>query len=220
VTASPIAADAVFWVAAHVTPPVAVDALSPTGFVSVFGGDLYAGLTENVERVVVSALIAAAVLGVRLLTGWAKRRDGGLSSKQRLLLSTAVAGATAVGALSLLAVWDRSGALLDAYRSAVSADRLSNVVLSVVLLASAYAVTDFLSGVIRELSAESTALSDHQEEVVRRLTQLSVYTFALLIVSGCSPTTSAGSSSARDSSGSWSGWPPGRRSERCSPDSC
>jgi len=57
-------------------------------------------------------------------------------------------------------------------------------VLAVVVLASAYAVTDFFSGIIRELSAESTALSDHQEEVVRRLTQLSVYTFALLVVIG------------------------------------
>ncbi|OYR83405.1 mechanosensitive ion channel protein MscS, partial [Halorubrum sp. E3] len=130
------------------------------------------------------ALIVAAVVGVRLLTGWLKRRNGELSSKRRLLLSVAVAGATAVGALSLLAVWDRSGALLNAYESAAIADQLSNVVLAVVLLASAYAVTDFLGGVIREISAESTALSDHQEEVIRRLTQLSVYTFALLVVVG------------------------------------
>jgi len=59
-------------------------------------------------------------------------------------------------------VWDRSGALLDAYESAAIADQLSNVVLAVVLLASAYAVTDFLGGVIREISAESTVLTDHQ----------------------------------------------------------
>ncbi|WP_200531338.1 mechanosensitive ion channel family protein [Halorubrum sp. LN27] len=146
--------------------------------------DLYGAVTGNVERVAVSALIVAAVLGVRLLTGWAKRRNGELTSKRRLLLSMAVAGATAVGALSLLAVWDRSGALLDAYESAAIADQLSNVVFAVVILASAYAVTDFLGGVIREISAESAALSDHQEEVIRRLTQISVYTFAILVVVG------------------------------------
>jgi small-conductance mechanosensitive channel len=146
--------------------------------------DFYGVVTGNVRRVAVSAVIVAAVLGVRLLTGWVKRRNGELSSKRRLLLSVAVAGATAVGALSLLAVWDRSGALLDAYESAAIADQLSNVVLAVVLLASAYAVTDFLGGVIREISAESTALSDHQEEVIRRLTQISVYTFAILVVVG------------------------------------
>ena len=147
-------------------------------------GDLYGALTGNVRRVAASVLIVAAVLGVRLLTAWVKRRNGELSSKRRLLLSIAVAGATAVGALSLLAVWDRSGALLDAYESAAIADQFSNVVLAVVLLASAYAVTDFLGGVIREISAESAALSDHQEEVIRRLTQISVYTFAILVVVG------------------------------------
>jgi len=147
-------------------------------------GDFYGVLTGNVRRVALSALIIAAVFGVRLLTGWAKRRNGELSSKQRLLLSIAVAGATAVGALSLLAVWDRSGALLDAYESAAIADQLSNVVLGVVLLAGAYAVTDFLGGAIHEISAESTVLTDHQEEVIRRLTQISVYTFALLVVVG------------------------------------
>ncbi len=163
---------------------IAVDIGAAAGLVSISGDDIYAAVSGNAQRVVVSLLIVAAVLAVRLLTGLAKRRNGELSSKQRVLLSTAVAGATAIGALSLLAVWDRSGALVDAYRSAAIADQLSNVVLSVLLLASAYAVTDFLSGVIRELSVESTALSDHQEEVIRRVTQLSVYTFTLLVIIG------------------------------------
>ena len=147
-------------------------------------GDVYGALTENVRRTVASALIVAAVLGVRALTAWVKRRDGELSSTQRLLLSTSVGAATAVGALSLLAVWDRSGALLDAFEAAAITDQLSNVVLGVVLLASAYALTDFLGGLIRQISADSTILTDHQEEVVRRLTQLTVYTFALLVVVG------------------------------------
>ena len=163
---------------------IAVDIGAAAGLVSISGDDIYAAVSGNAQRVVVSLLIVAAVLAVRLLTGLAKRRNGELSSKQRVLLSTAVAGATAIGALSLLAVWDRSGALVDAYRSAAIADQLSNVVLSVLLLASAYAVTDFLSGVIRELSVESTALSDHQEEVIRRVTQLSVYTFTVLVIIG------------------------------------
>ena len=159
--------------------------VGPTaGLVPFSGDDISAAVSGNLQRIVVSVLIVAAVVGVRLLTGWVKRRNGELSSKQRILLSTTVAGATAVGALSLLAVWDRSGALLEAYQSAAIADHLSNVVLSVLLLASAYAVTDFLSGVIRELSVESTALSDHQEEVIRRITQLSVYTFTLLVIIG------------------------------------
>jgi len=147
-------------------------------------GDLYGALTENVRRTLASALIVAAVFGVRAFTGWAKRRDEEVSSTRRLLLSASVGAATALGALSLLVVWDRSGALFDAFEAAAITDQLANVVLAVVILASAYAITDFLGGVIREISAESTVLTDHQEEVVRRLTQLTTYTFALLVVVG------------------------------------
>ncbi|MDZ5809844.1 mechanosensitive ion channel family protein [Halorubrum sp. AD140] len=186
-------ADAVLAVGGLLVAPLSVSPLpvAPlTEVVTATGtsadplGNLYSVLTENVRRTLTSVLILAAVLGVRLLTGWAKRRDEELSSTQRLLLSASVGAATAVGALSLLVVWDRSGALLNAFESAAIADQLSNVVIAVVLLAIAYAVTDFLGGVIREISAESTVLTDHQEEVLLRVTQLTVYTFALLVVVG------------------------------------
>ena len=146
--------------------------------------DLGRLVSGNARQIAVSALIVGVMLGARLLVGRVKRRDGELSSKQRLLLSTTVAGVTAVGVLSLIVVWERSGALVDAVRSAAIADQLSNIVLAVVLLASAYPVTDFLGGVIRELSAESTAISEHQEEVLRRVVQLSVYLVVALVTIG------------------------------------
>ncbi|MFD1569130.1 mechanosensitive ion channel family protein [Halorubrum laminariae] len=138
----------------------------------------------NVERLAVSALIVAVVLAARYLTRRLKRRDDELSSTRRLLLSTSVAAVTAAGAIALIGVWDRSGALLEAVRSAAIADQLSNVVLAVVLLAIAYAVTDFFGGVIHEVGAESASISDHQQEVILRITQLSVYTAALLVIVG------------------------------------
>ena len=141
-------------------------------------------VSGNLTRLAVSAAIVAVVLGVRYATDRLKRRNGELTSKQRLLLSTTVAGTTAAGVLGLLVVWERSGALVDAYEAAAIADHLSNIVLAVVLLASAYAVTDFLGGVIRELSVESTAISEHQEEVLRRIVQLSVYTVVALVIIG------------------------------------
>ncbi|MFC6753096.1 mechanosensitive ion channel family protein [Halorubrum tibetense] len=141
-------------------------------------------VSGNLTRIAVSAAIVAVVLGVRYTTDRLKRRNGELTSKKRLLLSTTVAGTTAAGVLGLLVVWERSGALVDAYEAAAIADHLSNIVLAVVLLASAYAVTDFLGGVIRELSVESTAISEHQEEVLRRIVQLSVYTVVALVIVG------------------------------------
>ena len=146
--------------------------------------DLDRLVSGNVRRAILTAAIIAAIVVVRLAVGWVKRRDGELSSKQRMALSTTVAGATAAGVLSVLVVWERSGALVDAFQSAAIADQLSNVVLAVILLASAYAVTDFLGDVIRELSVESTAVTEHQEEVLRRIVQLSVYTLVALVTIG------------------------------------
>ena len=146
--------------------------------------ELQRALAGNFERFAASVGVLAAVLGVRLLTRRLKRGDRDLSSTQRLLLSGAVGIATAVGAITLIAVWDRSGALFETAQSALSADQLSNVVLAVILLAIAYALTDFFGGVIREIGAESGSISQHQREVILRITQLTVYTSAILAVVG------------------------------------
>ena len=146
--------------------------------------DLWAVVTGNAVQIAVTALILGVVVGTRLLTGLVKRRREELSSTRRLLMSMAVAGVTVLAAVGLIAVWDRSGALADAYEAAAISDQLSNVVLAVVVLASAYALTDFLSGIVREVSAESESISKHQREVVLRLTQLTVYASALLVVVG------------------------------------
>jgi small-conductance mechanosensitive channel len=140
--------------------------------------------TGTLRRIAVTVAVAAAVLATRLVVGRMKRRADALSTTHRLLLSTSVAATTAAGVLALLVVWERSGAIVDAVQSAAIADQLSNVVLAVILLASAYALTDFLGGVIREVAAESTAISDHQEEVLRRVLQLSVYTAVGLVTVG------------------------------------
>ncbi|MBP1922990.1 small-conductance mechanosensitive channel [Halorubrum alkaliphilum] len=160
--------------------------MNGVGVVTAIGSlpDVERLVTANVWRLAVSAAIVGVVLGVRYLTGRVKRRNGELTSKQRLLLSTTVAGTTAAGVLGLLVVWERSGAIVDAYEAALIADHLSNIVLAVVLLASAYAVTDFLGGVIRELAVESTAISEHQEEMLLRIVQLSVYTLVALVTIG------------------------------------
>ena len=138
----------------------------------------------NLQRIALSLVALAVVIAVRLVSGRLKARSEDLSSKRRLLLSTTVAGTTALAVLAVLAVWGMGGALVNALENAAIADQLSNVVLAVVLLASAYAVTDFLGGVIRELSMESTAISEHQEEILLRTLQVSVYTLVVLVIIG------------------------------------
>ncbi|WP_049910937.1 mechanosensitive ion channel family protein [Halorubrum coriense] len=154
-----------------------------TGWIGLLA-DFQRALAGNFGRFAASVGIVAGVVAVRLLTRWLKRGDRDLSSTQRLLLSTAVGVATAAGAIALIAVWDQSGALFETARSALTANQLSNVVLGVILLAIAYALTDFLGGVIREIGGESASISQHQQEVILRITQLTVYTTALVAVVG------------------------------------
>ncbi|WP_418281449.1 mechanosensitive ion channel family protein [Halorubrum sp. DTA98] len=140
--------------------------------------------TGNVERIALTLGVLAVVVVVRIVTGRIRSRDGELSSKRRLLLSSTVAATTALGVIAVLAVWGLGGALLDALAAAEITDHLSNIVLAIVLLASAYALTDFLGGVIRELAAESASVSEHQEEMLRRTIQLTVYTLVVLVTIG------------------------------------
>lgn len=138
----------------------------------------------NLQRIGLTLAVFAVVVGVRLLVGRIKHGDVELTSRRRLLLSSTVAATTAVGVLTVLAVWGLGGALLGALAAAEIADHLSNIVLAVVLVASAYALTDFLGGVIREIAAESASVSEHQEEMLRRTIQLTVYTLVVLVTIG------------------------------------
>ncbi|WP_149797737.1 mechanosensitive ion channel family protein [Halorubrum xinjiangense] len=157
--------------------------MTMTGWIGLVT-ELQRALAGNFERFAASVGIVAAVVAVRYLTGRLKRGDRDLTSTKRLLLSAAVGVATAAGAITLIAVWDRSGALFEAARSTLTANQVSNVVLAVILLAIAYALTDFLGGVIREVGAESASISQHQQEVILRITQLTVYTTVLVAVVG------------------------------------
>ncbi len=158
--------------------------VGPVGLADVVGAvEQLAG--GDVERIALTIGALGAIVAVRLAAGWIKRRrEGEISSKQRLLLSTSVALTTALGVLAALAVWGLGGALVTALENAAIADHLSNIVLAVVLVASAYALTDFLGGVVREIAAESASISEHQEEILRRTIQLSVYTLVVLITIG------------------------------------
>ena len=138
----------------------------------------------NLQRIALTLVLFAIVVGIRFVSGWVKRRNGEISSRQRLMLSTAVAGTTALVVLAVLAVWGLGRPLVNALENAAIADHLSNIVLAVVLLASAYALTDFLGGVTREIATESTAITEHQEEMLRRTLQLSVYTLVVLVIIG------------------------------------
>ena len=157
--------------------------VATAALVDVFA-DIERLASGNIQRIAFTIAAFAVVVGVRLTTGWLKRRDGELTSKHRLLISTTVAATTAVAMFAILAVWGLGDVLIDALESAEITNHLSNIVLAIVLLASAYALTDFFGGVIREIAAESASVTQHQEEMLRRTVQITVYTLVVLVTIG------------------------------------
>ncbi|WP_426963536.1 mechanosensitive ion channel family protein [Haloparvum alkalitolerans] len=140
---------------------------------------------NTTTRLAVTVAIVISILAVRFIVRrYRERRGGDLGAVQRLVLSTAIAGTTALGVLGMLGVWELSGALYDAYGNLDLAGQVPEIVLAIVILGGAYALTDFVGQVIREIVSAGDSVSDHQQEVIYRLTQLTIYAVAFLVVVG------------------------------------
>jgi small-conductance mechanosensitive channel len=74
--------------------------------------------------------------------------------------------------------------LYNAYAGLDLGTQVANIVLSVVIIGVSYALSDFLGHVIKDLAKEQTAISEHEREILHRISQVTIYTFALLVVVG------------------------------------
>lgn len=136
------------------------------------------------ERIGLTVAVVVSVLAVRIIVGqWRGSRED-VSSRMRLAQSTSVAIATAVGVIALIGIWSLGGDLVESLRSLDLGAQLTNLLLAVIILGGAYVVTDFFGMVIKEVASDQTSITQHQEEVVRRTMQLTVYALSLLLVVG------------------------------------
>lgn len=140
---------------------------------------------DPTTQIALTAAILVSIFAVRFIVrSYRESRSDSLGTMRRLGLSTVIAGTTALGVLAILGVWELSGNLVDAYERLDLAEQAPNIVLTVVILGGAYALTDFIGQVIRELVSAGETVTDHQKEVMYRLTQLSIYAVAILVVIG------------------------------------
>jgi small-conductance mechanosensitive channel len=138
------------------------------------------------NRLLATALVVTVVLGVRYGAGrWQRRRESsGKRSVPKLALSAAVTVVTGVGIVAVVLLWDLIGPLEQSYRSLGLQDVAGRVLLSVVVLATTYAMTGFVGRAIGEFTGKRSAITEHQREIVYRVTQVSLYTLAALVVVG------------------------------------
>ncbi|MFC6613458.1 mechanosensitive ion channel family protein [Halopenitus salinus] len=139
----------------------------------------------TLERLGASAAIILAVFLIRYLVHrYRASRGAEFGTTKRLVLSTAMAATTAVGVLGLVGLWGLGDQLLAAYGRLELGAQVPNIILAVIVLGGAYAITDFLGQVIGEVISTGKTISSHQKQVVYRLTQLGIYSLAALVVIG------------------------------------
>ncbi len=134
------------------------------------------------ELLVTAGTITVLVLAKRLVTRWRRNRD--LSPWLSLSISAVLALITAGGLLGLVAVWGFNTNLENAYAGIELGAQVANIVLSFVILGGAYALSDFVGHVIKDLARDQDTLSVHEREILHRVSQVTIYTFALLVVIG------------------------------------
>ena len=140
-------------------------------------------LFGNAERLVITVVVLAGLaIAKQMVNRW--RRDKELSSRLALAISGLLALSLGVGLFSLVAIWGLTDALYNAYAGVDLRTQVANIVLSVAILGAAYALSDFLGHVIKDLAKEQQALSEHEREILHRVVQVTIYTFGLLVVVG------------------------------------
>jgi small-conductance mechanosensitive channel len=149
------------------------------GVVESLGGLVDAVLLE----VLLSGLVVLAVVGIRYgARKWHARSDGG--EWRQLAVSGAAALATGGGVVMFLGVWDLLEPLERTYRNLVVEDLAGKLLLSGVILASAYTLTSFVGRAIGTLTGTTGHISEHEREILFRLTQVAMYTVAVLAAVG------------------------------------
>ncbi|MEA1930454.1 MAG: mechanosensitive ion channel family protein [Euryarchaeota archaeon] len=140
-------------------------------------------LVDNTQRLLVTVAVLGGLIGLKqLVDHW--RRDREVTPRIALVISAVLAVCIAGGLSSLVAVWGLTGTLYSAYDGVDLGRQIANIVLSVVILGGAYALSDFVGHLIKDLAREQNAISEHEREILHRTTQITIYAFALLVVIG------------------------------------
>jgi small conductance mechanosensitive channel len=144
--------------------------------------DLAAGSTT--ARALATLLVVLVVVVARHVAGrWSRRRGEGETTAD-LVVSAAVALLTAAGIVAVVRLWNLGGPLARSYRSLGLEDLAGRLLLAGVVLAGTYALTGFVGRVIGQFTGKRSAIDEHEREIVYRITQVALYTLALLIVVG------------------------------------
>jgi small-conductance mechanosensitive channel len=152
-------------------------------------------LQQYLDEAAISVGIVVLVLGIRYAARrWRKSHEAAMAKRRiRVVVSGGVALVTGVGLFGLIVVWGLWDILLtNVYQlggSQAPADirvtdpnPVAEFTLAIVLLGTAYALTSFIGRVISEVTGGTDRISEHQREIIYRLTQVTLYAVVGLVV--------------------------------------
>jgi small conductance mechanosensitive channel len=138
---------------------------------------------STLERVAGTVVTLAALVGLNLLS----RR---LSAHRQSRLANLTAGLGAMltlvaASVALLVIWDLEASAAQTLSNLrVQAEGVVRGLLTIAFFTLVYIGTDFLHSGVQRLMKRSDGITDHQAEITFRISQISVYTLALLVVLG------------------------------------
>ena len=137
------------------------------------------GAAEVLASLGVVAVVVAVRVGARR---WLDNGRASADSRRRLAVSGGITVVTGAGVVVLIGIWGLLDPLAAAYRELGIGSLGGELVLSAVLLGAAYALTGFVGRVIEEFAGTRARISEHQREILYRLTQATLYTVVGLTV--------------------------------------
>jgi small conductance mechanosensitive channel len=147
----------------------------------VFGQGFFGNGTSFVVQVVLTFAIVVAVFTIRYYEHkWANSLAR--NSAKRIAAAGAVAVVTALGVLFIVDLWSLADDLVKAVDGLGDRDIAGKVLISGVILGVAYTLTNFVGRIIQVVAGTGDAISRHQREIMFRLTQVTLYSIALLVV--------------------------------------
>jgi small-conductance mechanosensitive channel len=139
------------------------------------------------ERLLLTVATVGAVVATWRAVDYLHDRhvDGVSRTWRHLLLSGVSLLATLGGGFVVIAVWGLTDPLVAEFDSyGLGPQTLVNAVLAVVVVATAYGLTDLVGRITRELSDSRRTITEHQREIVYRLSQVGLYAVAGTVVLG------------------------------------
>jgi small-conductance mechanosensitive channel len=104
---------------------------------------------------------------------------------QHLVLSSLSVLVTVVGGLATIAIWGLTEPLVTEFQSyGLGPQTVVNGVLALIILLTAYATTDLVGRITRELSDTRRTITEHQREIIYRLSQVGLYTLSGSVILG------------------------------------